>query len=255
MGQKPKLGYVGPMRILVASDLHYRLKQYDWLAARAGAFDALVLAGDLLDISSPLDLNLQIAVIRKCLQKISEQTTLLVCSGNHDGNEKNTADEFVAPWLQDLRGPKLHVDGDDVMFGDTLVTIFPWWDGAVTKQEVAEQIARASKLEYRQWIWIYHAPPDQSPTSWVGNRFIGDIELNHWITQYRPALVISGHIHESPFKKDGAWADRIDSTWILNAGNNIGDMPAHIVLDLDTMVAHWVSIAGTETLELTKAPQ
>jgi hypothetical protein len=26
-----------------------------------------------------------------------------VCSGNHDGNEKNEADEYVAPWLQEFR--------------------------------------------------------------------------------------------------------------------------------------------------------
>jgi Icc-related predicted phosphoesterase len=248
------------MKILIASDLHYSLRQYDWLAARARSFDALIIAGDLLDISSPLDLNLQISVVGKYLQKISEQTTLLVCSGNHDGNEKNTADEFVAPWLQDLRAHQLHVDGDDVRFGNTLITIFPWWDGDVTRQQVAEQIEKASKLECKQWIWMYHSPPDNSPTSWVGSRFMGDGELNKWIAQYRPDLVISGHIHESPFKKGGSWADRIGSTWVLNAGNNVGDMPAHIVLDLDPLnhyatIAQWVSIEGVETLTLSKAVQ
>lgn len=234
------------MKILVASDLHYKLKQFDWIANRASAFDAVILAGDLLDISSYLDLNLQIEVIRKCLFKISEHTHLLVCSGNHDGNEKTIHDEFIAPWLQETRGERLSVDGDNVVFGDILFTIFPWWDGAVTKEAVGQQIAEASKIDCAKWIWIYHSPPDNSPTSWVGSRFIGDVELNQWIETYKPDLVISGHIHESPFKKDGSWFDNIDKTWILNAGNNIGEIPAHIELDLDDMSARWISLAGVE---------
>ena len=56
---------------------------------------------------------------------------------------------------------------------------------------------------------MYHAPPDKSPTSWVGKRFIGDSYLNECIEQYKPDLVFSGHIHESPFKKDGSWADKM----------------------------------------------
>lgn len=239
------------MKILVASDLHYHLKQFDWLAARAQAFDAIVLAGDLLDIASPLDLNLQIGVIRTWLQRLSQETRVLVCSGNHDGNEKNAADEFVAPWLQDMRSATLHVDGDDIDLGSTRVTIFPWWDGEVTRQLVDQQIARASAGVQGRWIWLYHAPPDQSPTSWVGNRHIGDAELNRWINQYQPSLVICGHIHESPFKKNGSWFDRIGSTWVVNAGNNVGSMPAHIVIDLDSMQAQWVSIEGVETQQLS----
>lgn len=238
------------MKILVASDLHYKLKQFDWIASRADKYDAVVLAGDLLDISSFLDLNMQIDVIRKCLQKISEKTHLLVCSGNHDGNAKNAHDEFIAPWLQDTRGRRLSVDGDNVQFDDFLFTIFPWWDGDVTKEEVAQQIAEANAIECEKWVWIYHAPPDNSPTSWVGSRFIGDAELSQWISQYEPDLVISGHIHESPFKKDGCWFDQIGRTWILNAGNNIGDVPAHIELDLDDMSARWVSLAGVEEMRL-----
>lgn len=238
------------MKIIVASDLHYRLKQFDWLSNQSSHYDAMILAGDLLDISSSMDLNLQIVVIRKYLDKIGAQIPLLVCSGNHDGNEKNAADEFISPWLQETRNKRVHVDGDNVFFGDTLFTIFPWWDGEVTKQEVAEQFRQASGLDFARWIWIYHAPPDNSPTSWTGKRFFGDAELNQWIGQYRPDLVICGHIHESPFKTDGSWADRIGKTWVFNAGSHIGDIPAHIILDLDAMNAEWYSLAGRDFRQL-----
>ena len=235
------------MKILIASDLHYRLKQFDWITSRAPEYDAVILAGDLLDISSHLDLNMQIVVIKQYLQKISRVTKLMVCSGNHDGNEKNSNNEFIAPWLQEVRDTNLFVDGDNFSFGNNTFTIFPWWDGDVTRQELAEQIKTASEGKGDNWIWIYHAPPDESSTCWVGNRFIGDVELNRWIEQYSPAVVICGHIHESPFKKDGSWIDRINQTWILNAGNNIGDVPAHINLDLESKHAEWVSLAGIES--------
>jgi Icc-related predicted phosphoesterase len=238
------------MKILITSDLHYRLKQFDWLAIQAGHFDAMIIAGDMLDISSYLDLNVQTVVIKKYLGNIGEQVPLLVCSGNHDGSEKNAANEFIAPWLQEAREHQVHVDGDNVFFGDTLITIFPWWDGEVTKQEVAEQFANASQLEFSKWFWIYHAPPDESPTSWVGKRHIGDVELNKWIGQYQPDLVVSGHIHESPFKTDGSWIDRIGKTWVLNAGSQIGDVPAHIILDLEAMNAEWFSLAGSDSRQL-----
>jgi len=234
------------MRILLASDLHYNLKQFDWLDRQSDSFDAVILAGDLLNIASHLDLNMQIEVIKKYLFRMCEKTHLFVCSGNHDGNEKNAHDEFIAPWLQEVRSEKLHVDGDSIQLGDTLFTVFPWWDGDVTKQEVASQLEEASKLKASQWFWIYHAPPDESPTSWTGKRFIGDRELNQWLDQYHPDLVVTGHIHESPFKNEGSWHDQIDSTWVFNAGNNIGEVPAHIVFDMNSGKATWVSLAGVE---------
>ncbi|HYQ73160.1 MAG TPA: metallophosphoesterase [Gammaproteobacteria bacterium] len=235
------------MKILITSDLHYRLKQFDWLAEQAVNYDALIIAGDLLDISHPMDLSVQIVVMKKYLRKIGAVTRLLVCSGNHDGNEKNDADEYVAPWLQEVRAERVHVDGDNVFFGDVLVTIFPWWDGEVTRREVAEQFAQAGRLAFRKWIWIYHAPPDKSSTSWTGKRFIGDTELNQWIAQYRPDLVVAGHIHQSPYQSGGSWIDQIGKTWIINTGAYLGETPPHIVLDLDAMLAEWCSLAGEES--------
>ena len=238
------------MKILVASDLHYRLKQFDWLASQAGSYDALIIAGDLLDISSPINLSIQIVVMKKYLRKIGAITPLLVYSGNHDGNEKNAADEYIAPWLQEIRAEHIHVGGDNVFFEGVLVTIFPWWDRDVTGRAVDEQFEQTSRLAFRKWIWVYHAPPDNSPTSWTGKRFIGDTELNRWIAQYHPGLVVAGHIHQSSCKPDGSWVDQSGKTWVFNAGAYMGDVPLHIVLDLDAMNAEWNSLAGEESRRL-----
>ena len=55
------------MRILAVSDLHYRLRQLDWLLATPPSVDAVTIAGDLLDVRSPVALDVQaVAVRRRC---------------------------------------------------------------------------------------------------------------------------------------------------------------------------------------------
>ena len=79
--------------------LHSSAKQFDWLSAHAAEFDPVIIGGDLLDLASVLDLDTQIVVVEKYLNRIRQQTRLLVCSGNHDGDSRNAADESVAYWL------------------------------------------------------------------------------------------------------------------------------------------------------------
>ncbi|HEY9237882.1 MAG TPA: hypothetical protein VIP10_03485, partial [Burkholderiaceae bacterium] len=80
-----------------------------------------------------------------------------------------------------------------------------------------------------------------------------DADLGGWIATHRPDIVLTGHVHEPPFKPDGAWADRIGTTWVFNAGRQIGPVPAHIALDLGAGTAAWRSMMGEETLALTDA--
>ena len=45
------------MKGLLVSDIHYRLKQLDWLASVAADFDLVVIAGDHLDVASVVTLE------------------------------------------------------------------------------------------------------------------------------------------------------------------------------------------------------
>lgn len=47
------------------ADLQYALKQFDWLIANAANYDFVSIGGDLLDLSSHLDFEMQI-VMRRC---------------------------------------------------------------------------------------------------------------------------------------------------------------------------------------------
>src|SRR5229473_4723071 len=126
---------------------------------------------------------------------------------------------------------------DLVIFaGDALFTVCPWWDGPLVKQRIDEQLREAAAGRLQRWIWVHHAPPANSPTSWGGKRFFGDVELVQWIESYQPSMVISGHVHQSPFIPDGSWFDRLGGTWVFNPGLQPGRPPAHIVLDIEYRV-------------------
>jgi Icc-related predicted phosphoesterase len=239
------------VRILLVSDLHYTLPQLDWLVGAASDFDLVVMAGDHLDISSAVSLDAQCVVIKRYVALLSGVGSVAVSSGNHDLTGPDAAGEQCARWLPDVRAPGVSIDGDSLLIGDTLFTVCPWWDGDVGKAGVAAQLARDGERRPQRWVWVYHWPPTDSPTSWTGRRHYGDADLAAWVDEHRPDIVLTGHVHQSPFTPEGGWADRIDDTWIFNAGRQIGAVPARVEIDLAEGTAHWLSLLGVEAQPLT----
>lgn len=238
------------MRCLVVADLHYSLPQLDWLVSAAPQFDLVIFAGDALDIGSMVDFRAQIVVVKKYLALIAAQTKVILCSGNHDLDERNAEGEKISRWISEVRELGIACDGDNLTIGDTLFSVCPWWDGPLVKQRIADQLRDASLNRPQRWIWAHHAPPANSPTSWGGKRFFGDVELVQWIMQYQPSTVISGHVHQSPFITDGSWFDRLAQTWVFNAGLQPGRPPTHIVLDLDEDKAFWLAAGEAQWIDL-----
>ena len=242
------------MRWLVVSDLHYALRQYDWVREAAADFDLVVIAGDLLDLRSVVPIEAQSVAVSAQIARIAERRTVAACSGNHDLDGRDAAGEKAALWLQDARVDGLHVDGDDLLVGDALVTVCPWWDGPAGRQSLEDRLTREEARRGARWAWVYHAPPTGSPLTWDGRKSYGDDELAAWIERFGPDLVFAGHIHQSPFTEAGGWADRVGRTWVFNPGRQIGPVPAHIVVDLDEGSATWFSLEGAEKLLLDPAP-
>lgn len=238
------------MRCLVVADLHYSLPQFDWVLNAAPQFDVVIIAGDALDIGSIVDFRAQIVVVRKYLQRLAARTRVILCSGNHDLDERDATGEKISRWIGEVGGLGIAHDGNSLTIGDTFFTICPWWDGPRVKAQIGAQIEDAAAAHRGRWIWIHHAPPANSPTSWAGSRFQGDIELAQWIERYRPDIVLSGHVHQSPFTKDGSWFDKVGNTWVFNAGHQFGSPPAFIALDLDAGTAFWLSAAGEQCIDL-----
>jgi len=241
------------MRLLLVSDLHYTLPQLDWVVKVAPDFDIVVLAGDQLDISSAVSLDVQSLVILRYLSLLQGITRVAVCSGNHDLTGPDSNGEQAALWLNIARDAGVLTDGDSFLAGDTLFTICPWWDGPLGRAALEQKLSDTVKQQPARWVWIYHWPPLGSPTCWTGRRQYGDADVAAWIKHFQPDLVLTGHVHEPPFKPDGAWADRIEKTWVFNAGRQIGPVPAHIEIDLDAGTAIWRSLMGIEEVDLSES--
>jgi len=238
------------LKLLLVSDMHYRLRQYDWVYDAAPDVDVAVIAGDLLDIRSAVPLPAQAVAVSAQIGRIGDRGVLLAASGNHDLDERDAADEKFAGWLRRVRSPGLHVDGESLLIDGTLFTICPWWDGPNGRRELAERLAADAARDKQRWVWVYHSPPRGSPLSWDGRREFGDQDLADWIERLRPDLVLSGHIHQAPFVDAGGWADRIGDTWVFNAGQQPGPTPTHILIDIDAGHATWHSATDRETIAL-----
>lgn len=239
------------MKILHVADLHYDLKKFDWIVDVAPEVDLLVMAGDHLEIANQIERPAQAVVIRKYFQRINKLTKLVISSGNHDLDERDEFGELTSKWMSNMRLFGVATDGDSFEFDDIFISICPWWSGRNSQFDVIEQLERDAKRSTERWIWIHHAPPEQSPTSWDGRNCYGAEDLRDWITQFQPDLVLSGHIHQSPYVKDGSWVDRIGKTWIFNGGHQPGRVPSHVLIDLDINMAFWKSAYGAQTTPLT----
>lgn len=237
------------MKLLFVADLHYTLKQFDWLAANAAECDAVIIGGDLLDLAGALEIDIQIVVIEKYLRRLRELTRVIVSSGNHDGDHRDASGESRASWLGDVKADRLHIDGESIDVAGMRITICPWWDGPVSCAEVEQQLAAAVPPEGTPWIWVYHAAPE-GPLSWTGKRFAGDETLTAWIKRFSPQMVLSGHIHNAPFYSQGAWIDRLGETWAFNPGRQIGPSPTVLRFDLEKQEVSWHSAGGVEQRSL-----
>lgn len=238
------------MKLLLTSDLHYTLPQLDWILDVAGEFDAVVLAGDHLDLASPVDLDAQITVSLEYFARLAPRTNLVVCSGNHDLDSRNDHDEKWASWIHAARDLGVSTDGDFVEVGGWGITVCGWWDGPGSQADVDEQLSRDAARGVRPWAWVYHWPPPNSPVSVTSRGSYGDEELTKWIGRHRPDLVFTGHVHESPFRPEGSFADELDGTIVLNAGRERGPFPAHVEVDTDAGVARWRSLGGADEVSL-----
>ena len=86
------------MKLLLVSDLHYALKQFDWTTSVAPDFDVVIIAGDHLDVSGQLDGGVQIVVILKYLNRLSDYLFVL---GRYTEGQRSSATDvlpFLAAW-------------------------------------------------------------------------------------------------------------------------------------------------------------
>ena len=70
-----------------------------WLLGAAPSVDAVMIAGDLLDIRSPVGLDVQATAVTAALRRLAGETVLFAASGNHDLDGRDAAGEKAARWM------------------------------------------------------------------------------------------------------------------------------------------------------------
>jgi Icc-related predicted phosphoesterase len=228
------------LQALLASDLHYDLRKLDWLVEQSVEVDLLVIAGDLLSISSPVPLDAQIVVVLEYLSLMADRATTVVCSGNHDLDHRTEAGEKATRWILDARARGVTVDGGSAWLDGWLVSACAWWEGPNTLATMEAQLDAVAATRTGRWMWAYHGPPE-GPLSWTGSRHFGDPQLPRLIDRHHPDLVLCGHIHQAPYVTGGGWVERRGSTLLFNSGHQTGPVPAHVRLDLGGGTARWWS--------------
>lgn len=235
------------VRLLVVTDLHYKLPHYDWVVQAAPQADAVVISGDLLDIATPVPVEAQAAVVGTYLARIAAAAPVVASSGNHDLDGPGPTGEQTAGWLQGLDVPGLHTDGASVDLDGVRLTVAGWWDGPLTQAAVGAQLAgEAARPRAPLWVWVYHSPPAGTRLCFDGRREFPDASLAGWVQQYRPDLVLCGHIHQAPWVSGGGWYDRLGDTLVINPGKQIGKAPPHVWVDTQTRTAVWTGLGETD---------
>jgi len=202
------------MRILHVADLHQHRGWFAWVKQQAPQYDAVVIAGDLLNIFDRFQLKLpeQIKWTMEWLREFP--VPLFVCSGNHDFFARSMGNERFseAVWLRRCARPNLWVDGQTAELGGLRWAVLSWG--------------------WREWpegadVVVVHAPPTNTAIAVEGRRDVGDPEVYAGIVEHGPRLVLSGHVHEAPHCHA-----RIGSTDCFNPGCDFtSEVPAHVVID------------------------
>lgn len=192
------------MKIFHASDLHFNLEYFKFIAKLQSEFDIFCFSGDFLD--STLAAYTQIQTVSDWL--LGFKKPVFVCSGNHD---IDTDDK----WLSRINN--IYADG-------TIKTINGIKFGCLGYLE--EDSLRFADCE----VLITHLPPSntQTSTSKSGKDY-GDKELYRLIKNglMNAKIVLCGHIHDPV-----ARIDRLNKATIYNSSSNAQSKPFYQVINM-----------------------
>lgn len=193
-------------RILAASDIEGDSKLVKKLAQRAEKenIDLVVLCGDLTSHIETKDL------IKPFKDKHKQ---VLLIPGNHDSFA--TADFLAQLYdVRNLHGYAVTYDGIG-FFGAGGAANLPFFPGAISEEELFATLKKAYTgiKSARKKIMITHMHPAGSLSEISGIE--GSTSIRKAIKQFKPDLLIHGHIHEA----QGA-DELIGKTRVINVGRD-----------------------------------
>ena len=194
------------MRILAAGDLHGDITQVKKLAKRAKDehVDLVILCGDISDRNHKAE-----GMIGPFLKY---NKRVIMVPGNHETIA-------TADFLAELYGVK-NIHGYSVkyenigFFGAGGAINLPSFPGSITEKELFETLKKAnSHLKgVEKKIMITHMHPSGSISEFSGIK--GSKSITNAIKQFRPDILIHGHIHEA-----AGLEQTIGKTRVINVDN------------------------------------
>lgn len=260
------------MRLLLTADLHRDGRKLLWLLDNAPKHDALLIAGDHLDIFASATLSDQKAgALRWKDAYLNTGKSLAWCSGNHDffyGEDSPMAQASPFWMREDASHSQYITDGESKILeskaGGLAVTTVPW---PVTGQElvvdgyrtnylthVKSLLQKGKKLQTEEgtpWIVLCHEPPALSPLCREYDKPEGHF-AKELILEAQPDFSLHGHIHLGPTFPEGSWHCKLGQTTCFNPGQSLpGESPHHILLQIkgpNHWKASWESPEKTEEI-------
>jgi len=238
------------MKLLLTSDLHYDDCKLGWILERAETFDAILVAGDFLDIFVPAGNEIQqAAILRWKADLLVTGTPLVWCSGNHDffHGEDSPLIEASPDWMPGLESGFIGDGVTDILHtrsGDLAITTIPWpvtgvdifKDGTHVPHldYVADLLDQGRRLQARYpWMVLFHEPPADSPLS-IGYSTSEARLSRQLVEKWSPDWSLHGHVHESATQPGGNFICQIGKSTCVNSGQSgEGELPHYSVLTLD----------------------
>ena len=221
------------MKILTVTDIHQSKVLYDQLAAavRIHQPDVVALVGDFLDGADDRHLPLTKMECAVRLSTLPCREVLLI-SGNHEGSGWPV---FAAAWRKTGR-PLRSLHAEVFALGPMVVIGFPCLMAAdynflEGREEVPRDVGRwfnpiATKYgSASRFLWLMHEPAIGTSLSKDTGVLAGNIAWTAAVERYAPQLVVFGHDHETPIKRN-RWHEPLLQTQCVNLGQKL-DGPLH----------------------------
>jgi len=250
------------MRIILTSDIHCDNAKLRWLLEDVPGHDALLVAGDLLDIFSNAGFAEQKAeILRWKSSVLARNRAFTWCSGNHDFfQDIHSPMSGASPlWMkEDPSSKSILSDGEsgllDLAGGRIAVTTLPW---PVHGGDLTLNVYRTTYLDFTKsllrkgkklqieeavpWIILCHEPPSDTPLSTGYNVNLEADFTRRMIEEAEPDFSLHGHVHEAPTSPGGCWIWQYGKTISFNAGQSEGGIAPHFVLLDWTSPGDWTA--------------
>jgi len=191
-------------KILAVSDIEGDSRLVKKLAERANKenVDLVVLCGDITGHVETKDL---IKPFR------DRKKHVLIIPGNHDAFAD--IDVIAAQYhIKNLHGYAAIYEGVG-FFGAGGATNLPFFPGSITENEILDTLKKAHRSikNVRKKVMVTHMHPEGSISEWSG--IPGSISIKKAIKEFKPDILIHGHIHEA-----SGFEQKIGKTRVLNVG-------------------------------------